>query len=96
MPGLFLRLRGGGNGDGVRVSGRETRAIVGDGWVVNSRASEVIGVLVEKGDGSPRVAHQPTPEIRLDEQRRALLGHVFATPERGRSAEAPGERDVHD
>ena len=26
VPGLFLRLRGGGNGDGVRVSGRETRA----------------------------------------------------------------------
>ena len=59
------------------------------------RASEAfLGRSSREAVGLARVAYQPTPEVRLDEQRRALLGHAYATPERGRSAVPHGERDV--
>lgn len=78
------------------MSERERRARgVGDGRVVTFAARRRrSGRSSREAVGLARVAHQPTPEVRLDEQRRALLGHAYATPERGRSAVPHGERDV--
>ena len=90
------RDEGGGGGGGGEVSERERRARgVGDGRVVTFAARRRrSGRSSREAVGLARVAHQPTPEVRLDEQRRALLGHAYATPERGRSAVPHGERDV--